>query len=134
MPEHLIRLRGGWQWHDEPATEGVIRLVTLPLVWPADAPGCVRLVRAFHRPPLDRRAATLSLRLEAIAGLVAVRLNQSELARPRAETSELTLPLDEPLPARNLLVLEVHPPDQADPRRGQQLWGRIALVITEQES
>jgi hypothetical protein len=122
MSEHLIRLRGGWEWHEPGADPS--RRVTLPMTWPAGLSGRVRLVRSFHRPPFDPARETLAIGLESVAGLVLVRLNDRELAWPDAGVTALRLPLDDPLPPRNVLELEVEPPVV-----GVEPWGTIALVI-----
>ena len=121
MSEHLIRLRGGWEFH---MGESVRRLA-LPLTWPPGLVSRVRLVRPFNRPPIDLQSERLGLRLDDVRGLLAVRLNGRELARPAPGTSMLELPLDEPLPARNVLELDVAPETTVEPAA----WGRIALVI-----
>jgi hypothetical protein len=138
MSEHLIRLRGGWHWLDPgPGTGGADPLVqdvatgrpvTLPIRWPADpvVAGCVHLVRSFGPPPLNPADETLVLRLADVGGLVAVRLNGREIARPAPGTTALDIPLPAVLPRRNLLILDVNPP-QPDPARNP--WGAIALVI-----
>jgi hypothetical protein len=107
MREHIIRLRGGWIWGP----------------W---------LIRPFQAPPIDPRCESLGLRLDEVAGLVAVVLNGQELARPPSGTRALWLPLprDPPLPRRNRLVLEVEPPRRPiglSPNPGP--WGAIALVV-----
>jgi hypothetical protein len=126
MSEHFIRLRGGWEWH-EPGGGSADRRVTLPMIWPSRLTARVRLVRSFQRPPLDPAREALALRLESVAGLVAAWLNDHELARPDPGTTTLRLPLDAPLPSRNVLVLEVDPPPH-DPAADEP-WGEIALVI-----
>jgi hypothetical protein len=123
MTEHLIRLRGGWEWHapgDDPE-----RRVTLPMIWPTGLAARVHLRRSFQRPPLDPAREALALRLESITGLVVVRLNSRELVRPGPGVSVLCLPLDDPLPPRNVLDLEIDPPEA-----GAEPWGTIALVIS----
>jgi hypothetical protein len=131
MPEHLIRLRGGWLWLDPqagPDPPGSGRRVTLPLTWPslADPPGRVRLVRSFGPPPFDPARERLALRLERVGGLASAQLNGREIARPAPGTTALEIPLTGPLPRRNLLVLDVDPPG-AGPTAGP--WGVVALVI-----
>src|SRR5205823_3450154 len=87
MPEHWIRLRGGWEWH-VPGAGQEPRRVTLPL---AGFPGGALLVRSFQKPPLDLRRETLWLRLDAVPGLVLVALNGRELVRDPSRTSGLLL-------------------------------------------
>jgi hypothetical protein len=126
MCDHLIRLRGGWVCQ-EPGG-GSARRLTLPVTWTSGLTGRVRLLRSFQRPPFDPARESLALRLESIPGLVVVRLNGREHARPTESPGALWLSLDDPLPSRNLLELEVEPSaDSAEP------WGVIALVITVRE-
>jgi hypothetical protein len=129
MHEHLIRLRGGWERYDPAAPGGVAtaRPVTLPLVWPPDAPARVRLVRSFRSPEIDPRAEALELWLDDVAGVVVVDLNGQTLARPGVGTPSLWLPLTGPLPSRNRLTLDVEHPPAGGP------WGRVALVIQRRE-
>jgi hypothetical protein len=124
-PEHRIRLRGGWQWRVA-GEAGPPRRVALPIAWPDDALGRVLLSRPFNRPPLDPSREALRLELEQVDGLVAVLLNDRDLARPPVGTARLVVPLDDPLPGRNVLVLEVASPPAG---RGGSGWGDIALVI-----
>jgi hypothetical protein len=98
----------------------------LPIVWPDDVPGRVLLSRPFNRPPLDRSREALRLELEDVAGLVAVVLNDRGLGRPPAGAGRLVIRLDDPLPARNVLVLEVASPPVG---REGSAWGNVALVI-----
>jgi hypothetical protein len=132
MPEHLIRLRGGWLWQPPQAEARSVAgcRVTLPLTWPAGHAGRIRLVRSFGPPPLDPDRETLALRLEQVGGLVSVRLNDREIARPTPGTTALEIPLPSPLPRRNLLVLDVDPPG---PERAPEPWGVVALVIGPRE-
>jgi hypothetical protein len=127
MPEHLIRLRGGWEWRDPGAASA--RRVALPMTWPAGLTAHVRLVRSFQRPTIDPAREALALRLESVSGLVAVWLNGRELARPDAGTTALCLPLDDPMPPRNVLVLEVDPTTPGRAGADPEPWGEIALVI-----
>ncbi len=127
MADHRIRLRGAWERHDPDAKTG--RRVSLPLEREHAGAGHVRLIRPFNRPPLDPERERLLLEMEGIAGLVSVRLNQQEIARPEPGTEELTLTLDQPLPMRNVLSLEVEFRDERDARLEHSRWGTIALVI-----
>src|SRR5690242_13464363 len=103
MPEHLIRLRGGWVCTepgalvDDPALTPGSR-ITLPVLWPerAGTQAAVRLVRSFNAPPLDCVRERLSLRMSAVGGLASVDLNGQELARPAPGTTALELPLPDP--------------------------------------
>jgi hypothetical protein len=129
MSEHMIRFRGGWEWHDLEEGAAAPRRVTLPLTWPPDRRSLVRLVRSFHAPRLELGRETLALQMEAVEGLKSVWLNGREIARPIPGTSKLNLLLDVPLPARNLLVLEVEPSLPSELHQADSLWGTIALVI-----
>ena len=126
MYEHLIRLRGAWDWH--PGAGGPGR-VALPTRWAADVRSPFRLSRRFHRPPIDPDRETLALRMESVAGLGVVRLNGRELARPAGGVSDLTLTLEGSLPGTNLLELEVDPAAWGEAGLGDSPWGRIALVV-----
>jgi hypothetical protein len=133
MPEHLIRLRGGWLQLEPDAPADADRAdpalrVTLPWTWPAGPPGGIRLVRSFGPPPFDPGSETLTLRLARVGGLVSARLNDREIARPSPGTTSLDIPLPGPLPRRNLLVLDVEPPVPG-PGQDPAPWGEIALVI-----
>jgi len=129
--EHLIRLRGAWQMRrpDDPAETP--RRVVLPTSWPAEGAGTLLLTRRFQRPPVAAGRERVRLRLEAVAGLVSVRLNGDELARPAAGTEALELDVEGLLRARNELVLEVAPPA---PGAEPSPWGAIALVIGPTEA
>jgi len=115
MPEHLIRLRGAWDW----LTEAGPRRVDLPITWPPGLAGPLVLSRRFQRPRVDPDREALALRLGDVPGLIRARLNGDEVAGPAAGE----VPLGN-LPARNLLILEVDP---AGLDEGP--WGAIALVI-----
>jgi hypothetical protein len=129
MPEHQIRLRGGWQWHDpkNQATDAS-RLVTLPIRWPSGVQGLVRLVRHFGSPPVDADNERIALRLENVPGLVAAQLNGRELTGNSDggwhTEAPFEIELRDPLAPRNMLVLDVDPPT---PREGD--WGHVSLVI-----
>jgi hypothetical protein len=129
MADHWIRLRGGWEWHDPEA--GSVRRLTLPRAGPVDHTAPLLLVRAFHRPTRLGPSASLFLSLQNVAGLLSVALNGRELARPSPGTTAVWLPIDQPLPARNLLSLEVDPNGIPDGDQSGSLWGSIALVIRE---
>jgi hypothetical protein len=139
MPEHLIRLRGGWLRvdpdapHDAPESG---QRVTLPFNQ-ADTPsGRVRLIRSFGPQPFDPGRGTLPVRFARVSGLVSARLNGPTIARPPAGTSTLEIPLAGPLPRRNLLVLDADfdkaltPPS---PEPTLETWGEVALVISPRE-
>ena len=136
MSEHLIRLRGGWNWPPDPSSsyaqgdgntsEG--EPVTLPHSgpWPGGRTGRVYLTRSFGQPRFDPGSEMLSLRLERVAGLLSVQLNEREIARPDPGTDILRVPLDGPLPRRNRLTLLL---DLSTAGSSPVAWGEIALVI-----
>jgi hypothetical protein len=133
MPEHLIRLRGGWLWL-EPQARGRLpdpsmsRRLTLPLSWPQGntGKGRVRLTRSFATPRIDPEREILLLRLEHVHGLVSAELNAREITRSAPGTTTIDIPLPYPLPCRNHLVLEVESPL---PGVDVEKWGVVALVI-----
>ena len=120
MTEHLIRLRGAWEFQ----TSDGPRRVDLPTTWPPGAPAPLLLARRFNRPRVDAGRETIGLLLEDVPGLLSVRLNDREVARPGPGSGTLEVPVEGMLTPKNLLVLEVDPAGvRAEP------WGRIALVI-----
>jgi hypothetical protein len=71
--------------------------------------------------------------MSAVSGLVSVQLNGQELARPVQGTADLELTLNDPLPRRNRLVLDVRFEGAVASRRFPQgAWGFVALVIRGQ--
>ena len=129
MPEHLIRLRGGWERQDLDAPESGPTRITLPIHLDSSLARRVRLSRRFGSPPLQREVETLGLRLHHVPGLVSVTINGSPFPLPPQGGGWPEIALHE-LPQRNLLVLEVnlaavHSPGQA----GASRWGEIALVV-----
>lgn len=126
MPEHRIRFRGAWDWHVREGEVEFARRVTLPADWPVDVASPFRLVRRFGRPPFDPAVETVRLELIAVPGLVAARLNGRGLGGPPEGAVVWSVPLDEPLLPRNVLVLEV---DLGAFRDWPGGWGAIALVI-----
>lgn len=130
MSEHQIRLRGAWQWHDLDDPAAPPRRIALPIAWPTGTTGRIRLVRQFGRPPIDPARERLSLRLEHVPGLLAVRLNDRELA---GETEALRLDLRAPLPARNVLCLDVDGRRASAAADGQPGWGEVAMVVVPLE-
>jgi hypothetical protein len=137
MPEHLIRLRGGWHRLDPtddsdawvPLTQAG-RRVTLPWTWPGEPAGTVRLARSFGPPPFDPESEALSLRFAGVEGLRSARLNGREIVRGTSGKTAHEIPLSDSLPRRNLLVLDVDPPGIGQVRED---WGAIALVIGPRE-
>lgn len=128
MPEHRIRLRGGWEVLDS-GGGGLPSRLTFPLKAFPDGVGRVRLARSFQTPPLDPRSETLWLRLDAVPGLVSVLFNDRELARGPFGTAVLLLPLGDALPARNRITLDVAPCPGSGCPSEEFPWGEIALVI-----
>ena len=127
MPEHPIRLRGGWELHP-PTAGGVPEKVALPLDgWPPQW-GPARLVRRFQTPPLDPDRETLWLRLDAVPGLRAVTLNGHPLATDPLSGATVLLPLGAACSTRNVLELVVEP-CRAAVDRDLSPWGEIALVV-----
>lgn len=130
MPEHWIRLRGGWEWQTGAADvdAAIKRPVTLPIEWPLGQADPVRLLRRFGCPPIDPLRESLTLRLEKVPGLLAVQLNGRTLEGPLGETLTYRLApeLIGPLLAKNLLILEVDP---ARATRPGETWGQIALIV-----
>lgn len=125
MPEHLIRLRGGWEAWDlsRPASEP--SRASLPLAGPVAASRNLKLVRRFGRPPLETPAQRIAIRLDHVPGLVSLRLNGKELQPLSPVDGPWEVPAEDLL-ARNELELQVELPD---PLPGP--WGDIALVIRE---
>ena len=126
MPEHWIRLRGGWEWQSVSADATIKRPVTLPIEWPDGQASPVRLLRRFGCPPIDPLHESLSIRLEKVPGLLAIHLNGRSLEGPLDETLSLTLESIGPILAKNLLILEVDP---ARAIRPGETWGQIALIV-----
>ena len=131
MPEHRIRLRGGWECHyrdgddDDDAPE-VHRRVDLPAASSAGFPARFRLTRQFGRPPVDLRNECVTLEMRNVDGLQAARLNGRPIA-PSSGSVEWSVDLAEPLLPRNGLVLEVEFGEHG--RSDEGPWGEIALVI-----
>jgi len=125
VPEHLIRLRGGWELLDADDANSTPSPLTLPTAWaPHPAPRRLRLVRKFGAPAADR----VRLALEAVEGLRAITLNGVPLAFDATSADRLVVDLP-PLGDRNVLTLDV---DLAGPSTvPSPLWGRIALAIAE---
>jgi hypothetical protein len=124
IPEHRIRLRGGWEWHDPDGARPPRRAV-LPLDAPPGGPGPIRLVRWFQTPRYDPARESLWLRLENVDGLGRVCLNDREIACGPFGPDPTLLPLGDQLPGRNRLTLDVIPA----PRSDASPWGMVALAI-----
>jgi len=125
MPEHRIRLRGGWFLIDTEDAEAAPRRLTLPLAG-HPAPGRrVVLLRPFQRPPVDPAREMLWLQLDSVPGLDEARLNGVPLSPQTTTPGGLRYCLDDGLPARNRLELHV---GTAMPTDGSG-WGEVALMI-----
>ena len=128
MTEHCIRLRGGWECCPVDSSVSDTYRLTLPTRWGSDRPRRLRLTRRFNRPPLDADC-WIGLRLEQVAGIQALLLNGQPLACASPDESRYEIPLSS-LPDRNLLVLEIEPPQSTDSGGAvSPEWGAIALVI-----
>jgi hypothetical protein len=127
MPEHRIRLRGAWDWHVPEGDSEVVRRVDLPTGWPAGLGSPFRLVRRFGSPRFDPATESARLELRDVPGLVAARLNGRDLPHPPAGSRDWSIPLAEPLPDRNVLVLEV---ELGTGSAVPGPWGSVSLVIS----
>jgi hypothetical protein len=130
MPEHRIRLRGGWecQYRVGDPEEGleVVRRVDLPLFWSDDFPARIKLTRQFGRPPVDTRIEEVTLEMRNVLGLSVARLNGCPISNDAGDPTFWSIELPEPLLPRNGLVLEV---DLDSARRSPSTWGEISLRI-----
>ena len=125
MPEHLIRLRGGWELRDADAATSTPTPLTLPISWPPQpSQRRLRLVRKFGAPAAER----IRLVLEAVEGLQAMTLNGVPLVLNPAATDRLVVDLP-PLTSRNVLLLDVDL--SASSTEPSAPWGRIALVVAD---
>jgi hypothetical protein len=128
MDEHRIRLRAAWVLDPGPDPgEGRPRRVDLPIAWHEDAGPRARLRRGFGRPRLDPDRESARLELAEVPGLLAVRINGAD-AGPIGGAGPLSVPLPDPLPARNVVELEV---DLAGlgPAARARAWGQVAVVV-----
>lgn len=133
MPNHTIRLRGGWRGYEATgaALAGTAAWVALPIVWPAGLSGPLRLERRFQAPPAVAGSEALAIVCEDVPGLVSIALNGRTLATAPFSSTAIRVGLArrDIQPRGNLLALEVlpGPPDPGRP------WGRIALEVVEAE-
>jgi hypothetical protein len=132
ISEHVIKLRGGWEWHD-PAEASGLRRATLPLDEFPAAPGRFRLVRHFQTPPLDPHSESLLLRLEHVPGLVSVSFNGVNLPTEPSGVAPIWLRLEGTLARRNTLSLEIEPSAFSTFSSVATSWGIISLVIRRNE-
>ncbi len=136
MPEHLIRLRGPWEFRFP--TDPGIEPIRLPL--PSDtlpvARDSMTILRQFGRPARGSASMACRLRCESMPGLLTVHLNGEPLIERSAENALSTDPIEVPIPSplrlRNRLELTVlgNAASFASPERP---WGSVALVFTEQD-
>src|SRR5271166_2561797 len=93
VPDHRIRLRGGWEYcrADSPADS---ERLTLPTRWASDRPGRLRLTRRFGCPPLGPGNPVLLLVLEQVPGIHSIRLNEQQIPHVSPESSSYEIPLD----------------------------------------
>jgi hypothetical protein len=131
MPEHRIRLRGGWECHyregDDPEGKEICRRVDLPLAPPIEFAARFQLCRQFGRPPSDPRIESVMLELRQVSGLKAARLNGLPITPVDSSDLDWLIELREPLLPRNGLILEVEL-DASSPPAGTA-WGEVALLI-----
>jgi hypothetical protein len=125
MLEHRIRFRGGWESN---RSGGEVARLNLPIVWPSDSSGTIRLTRRFGRPPLDPEAETAWLELGFVSGLRSAWLNEGDLDLPDTHAASRRVSLGSRLEDRNVLTLEVDL-GLVDPGEASAGWGWIALVI-----
>ena len=129
MPEHWIRLRGGWEAVDFDDPLAVCVRMTLPMSWTGEEMRRLSLRRRFGRPVLDRQDESLWLRIDRASGLYRLTLNDRELPLATVASGPIEIPLGT-LSDRNELVLDVcfEPSAMAvEARTGG--WGEIALLI-----
>ncbi len=134
MPEHRIRLRGGWvcKGAGEPASSEY--RLALPHRWKPEDSGRFVLSRVFQRPPVDPDREAVHLCMENVPGIRALSLNGSPIASIRVERPVLEVELGDLRP-RNVLVIEFEPVEQTGPTaNGSDEWGHIALVIRPRQT
>jgi hypothetical protein len=129
VAEHQIRLRAAWRLRIVDAAAEAESRVDLPTVWPPGFVRPFRLSRSFRRPQINNPSETLVLRLGEVPGLRTVVLNGRAQSWSSSDWGAVELPLDDSLPARNELVLEVDPRYWPPGGSLAQPWGSIALVI-----
>jgi hypothetical protein len=127
MPEHRIRFRGGWEFRALESDSDDDLRVTLPVVWPPEIKGPIRLTRRFGRPPIDSAVESARLELRGVPGLRSLHLNGVDLGPLPAGVVDWSVPL-ESLEARNTLTLVVVA-DDIPPDEIPGGWGSIALLI-----
>lgn len=131
MPDHLIRLRRGWQLLDDESPGACARWVSLPTRWSSEPGRPRRLARRFGQPRLASPGETLWLRLDRVPGLGPISFNGLLLAYHRGEEGLIEIPLPE-AGDRNELIVEVSLPEADSPdAEGLAEWGDIALVVRQ---
>jgi len=129
VSEHLIRLRKGWESIDLDSPDSRPVRITLPLPAGWRSTRRLRLTRRFGCPPLNPHTESLWLRLESVAGLAALRLNDRDLPLGQDSQGTIDIRLAELRP-RNELALELSGADApAAPPGTSTTWGEIALLI-----
>jgi len=124
LNEHAIRLRGGWECRSTALGESVPRRIVLPTQWTSEHTGLATLTRRFGRPPFYFAGETLSLRLDQVPGIHALRFNGQSLAPVSPDRAQFEFPLAG-LRDRNQLDVEV----DVRAAGAQSAWGLISLVI-----
>ncbi|MDR3638740.1 MAG: hypothetical protein P4L84_33345 [Isosphaeraceae bacterium] len=103
--------------------------VNLPMTWPAGIHGPVRLLRSFQKPVIDPASEVLFLRLDHVAGLRTLLLNDREIARTPGDQASLTVRLDDLIERRNVLSLEIELPQLLESDVPAAPWGSISLLV-----
>jgi hypothetical protein len=129
MPEHWIRLRGGWEAVDLDDSLAVPIRIALPLSSTEEKAHRLQLRRRFGRPALDPQGESLWLRIDRVGGLYRLELNNRELPVAPAASGPIEIPL-RTISDRNELVLEACFEPSARARETcAGGWGEIALLI-----
>ncbi len=128
MPDHAIRLRGGWTLGVDGRPVDVPW--TLPTDWAPNLSGPIRLTRRFGRPAVDSSTQRLRLELRDVPGLRGLTLDGVALAIPPGGPDAFSIPLPPDAGPRLTLILDVDLPDPPRPEIAGG-WGAIALVIGE---
>lgn len=126
MPEHLIQLRKAWDATYVASGVETTRRLDLPTTWSVGCALPARLTRRFQAPRIEPETERLSLRLTAVEGVTAIRLDDEVLAHLGLGQTMTEITLDLSGGTGHGLALELDPgrlPIQVEE------WGRIALVI-----
>lgn len=129
MPEHTIRLRGGWRIGNPLGEKG--ERVTLPFsAWPAHLSTPTWFVRDFQGPRIDPARESIYLQILETPGITQISLNDAILSLAAVPDGDLEAPIS-PLPGlKNRLVLRVDGVNAAA-CLAAGAWGQVALVIRE---